>query len=288
MTLRLGTRGSQLALAQSGQVAAALTARTGVPVELVVIRTRGDVVQDRPLREVGGKGLFTKELEEALLAGEVDFAVHSLKDMPIDQPPGLVLGAVPEREDPRDALVGAALADLPHGATVGTGSLRRTRQLLAIRPDLNLVGLRGNVDTRVRRQREGDFSAVVLACAGLRRLGRNSDIAESLEPEVMVPAVGQGALALQVREGDARVLAWLSALHHPDTAVCVEAERAFLRGVDGGCSVPVAGFAVLEGEQLWLRGVHAPEEGAPLRRAEARGHRTEAASLGELVAAAVR
>lgn len=199
MKLKLGTRGSLLATTQSGLVAADLTRLTGVEVELVIVKTRGDAVQDRPLAQVGGKGLFTKELEDALLAGEIDFAVHSMKDMPSDMPEGLVIASVPPREDPRDALVGAALADLPPGAVVGTGSVRRALQLRATRPDLEVRGIRGNVDTRIDKQRRGEYAAIVLALAGLTRLGRAGDATAVLSVDEMVPAVGQGALAVQAR-----------------------------------------------------------------------------------------
>jgi hydroxymethylbilane synthase len=242
-------------------VAAALTAATGVPVELVIIRTRGDEIVDRPLRDVGGKGLFTKEIEDALLSRAVDFAVHSLKDLPVDGPAGLVVHAIPERADPRDALIGAPLGDLPEGARVGTGSPRRRLQLAAIRPDLRFEELRGNVDTRVRRQREGDFDAVVLACAGLDRLGRGDDIAERLPPDVIVPAVGQGALALQCRAEDRVTCDLLSALHHGPTAIAVAAERAFLAAIGGSCHVPAACHAVVDGPHVVARAFFADDQG---------------------------
>ncbi len=238
--LRLGTRGSLLARTQSQWVADRLTAATGREVELVIISTRGDEVRDRPLAQVGGKGLFTKELEDALLLREVDLAVHSMKDMPTEGPDGLAITAVPEREDPRDALIGATLDALPRGAVVGTGSARRAGQLLALRPDLEIRGLRGNVPTRIRKQREGEYDAVVLALAGLRRLDLADEAAEALAVDAMVPAAGQGALAIQSRVDDAATNALLSTLHDPVTAACVALERAFLAAVGGGCSSPVA------------------------------------------------
>jgi hydroxymethylbilane synthase len=280
MTLRLGTRGSQLATTQSGQVAAAVTAATGVPVELVIIKTRGDQVADRPLQAVGGKGLFTKEIEDALLAGEVDFAVHSLKDMPTESPPGLILGATPRRVDPRDALIGARLADLPPGAVVGTGSVRRTLQLRELRPDLEIKGIRGNVDTRIEKQRRGEYAAVMLAVAGLTRLARAGDVAEALSVDQMVPAVGQGALAVQCREDADQVRAILQRIHDEDTAVCVELERAFLEEVSGGCSAPAACHARLVGGELVADGVWGPTDVGPLHRLRRTGSRADARAIG--------
>jgi hydroxymethylbilane synthase len=284
--LRLATRGSQLALTQSGHVASAITAATGRAVELVVVRTRGDDVTDRPLAQVGGKGLFTKEIEEALLAGEADLAVHSMKDMPTEQPDGLVFGAIPVREDPRDVLVGARLDELPAGAVVGTGSARRVAQLAALRPDLDIQGIRGNVDTRIARVREGRYRAIVLAAAGIHRLGRAGDIAQALDPDQMLPAVGQGALAVQVRADASEVLALLAAIHDPVTARCVDAERAFLRAIAGGCSVPAACHATLRGDQITVHGLFAGPDG--LRRATRAGAAGRAVELGVEVAVAVR
>ncbi len=248
--LVLGTRGSLLALTQSQQVADALTAATGMAVRLQVVVTRGDRDQVRPLAELGGKGLFTAELEAGLRDGSLDFAVHSLKDLPTDDAEGLVLGCTPEREDPRDALVGPALAELPPGARVGTGSLRRAAQLRSLRPDLEVVGIRGNVETRLRKRDEGQVDAVVLAMAGLRRLGIDRGDIHPLPLAHMVPAVGQGALALQCRAGDRRVLGLLSAIHHAESARQIEAERAFLAAYGGGCNVPAACHAVLDGDDL--------------------------------------
>lgn len=238
--LRIGTRGSLLARTQSEWVGARLAERTGRSIELVILSTRGDEIRDRPLAEVGGKGLFTAELEQALREHSIDLAVHSMKDMPTEEAPGLQLFAVPEREDPRDAMVGARLADLPAGAVVGTGSARRAGQLRAARPDLVVKGIRGNVPTRIRKQREGEYDAVVLAAAGLRRLGLAHEAAEVLEVDLMVPAAGQGALAVQCRLHDPEIEAVLGTVHHADTAAAVQIERAFLREFGGGCSAPVA------------------------------------------------
>jgi hydroxymethylbilane synthase len=278
--LKLGTRGSLLATTQSGLVAADLTRLTGVEVELVIVKTRGDAVQDRPLAQVGGKGLFTKELEDALLAGEIDFAVHSMKDMPSDMPEGLVIASVPPREDPRDALVGAALADLPPGAVVGTGSVRRALQLRATRPDLEVRGIRGNVDTRIDKQRRGEYAAIVLALAGLTRLGRAGDATAVLSVDEMVPAVGQGALAVQARGDDAATLRVLEAVHHEDTGVCVAAERAFLAEISGGCSAPAACHARLVDGAVVVDGVWAASDAGPVKRATLRGDRLHVHAMG--------
>lgn len=258
--LRLGTRGSQLAVTQSGHVAEAVTLATGVEVELVIIKTKGDQVTDRPLQAVGGKGLFTKEIEDALLANEVDFAVHSMKDMPTENPEGLVICSVPERVDPRDALVGGVLADLPQGAKVGTGSVRRALQLRERRPDLQILGIRGNVDTRIAKQHAGDYDAIVLAMAGLTRLGRASDATEALGIDLMIPAVGQGALAVQCRVDDAETQSILAKIHHERSAVCIDAERAFLTEVSGGCSAPAACHARFVDGQVVAAGVWAADE----------------------------
>ncbi|MCB9777952.1 MAG: hydroxymethylbilane synthase [Alphaproteobacteria bacterium] len=243
-TLVLGTRGSKLALAQSGQVARAITDATGVPVRLEIIRTRGDAIQDRPLAKVGGKGLFTAELEAALVGGDIDLAVHSLKDLPTEDAPGLTLGCVPRRADPRDVVVGRPLADLPAGSVVGTGSLRRQTQLSAARPDLELRDIRGNVDTRLSKRDDGAYDAIVLAQAGLDRLGIRRDDLHPLSVDEMVPAVGQGALGIQCRAGDAEVLGLLAAIEDAATRRCVIAERAFLSAIGGGCNVPVAAHVV--------------------------------------------
>ena len=250
-TLRLGTRGSPLAVAQSTQVAEQLRA-LGHAVELVTIRTTGDRIQDRPLADAGGKGLFTKEIELALIAGEVDLAVHSYKDVPVTMPlvdeGGLTIAAVPEREDVRDVVVSAGGLDgLPAGARVGTGSLRRRCQLLAIRPDLDVVGLRGNIDTRLRKWRDGEVAAVVLAAAGLHRAGLfDASCMAYVDAERMVPAAGQGALALQCRADDARTIAAVAALDDPATRAAVDAERLVVRLLDADCHSPLGAYARLD------------------------------------------
>jgi hydroxymethylbilane synthase len=239
--LVIGSRGSKLALWQAHHVAAHLKA-LGHATRIEIIQTTGDKITDVPLSKVGTKGLFTKEIEEALLAGSIDLAVHSAKDMPTELPSGLTLAAFPEREDPRDALIGSALHDLPHGARVGTSSLRRAAQLRALRPDLRIEDLRGNVDTRLRKQAEGQYAAIMLASAGLTRLGWRDRIAEFLNPAQFIPAVGQGALAVETRTSGAGYEAAVQ-LDNPYTRACVTAERAALRAIGGGCQVPLGAHA---------------------------------------------
>ncbi len=283
-TLRLGTRGSQLAVTQSGIVADAISMATGVRVELVVIKTRGDRITDRPLQEVGGKGLFTKELEDALLEGSVDFAVHSMKDMPTDNPAGLSFAAIPQRVDPRDALVGSTLDALAPGAVVGTGSVRRALQLRALRPDLEIRGIRGNVDTRIDKQRSGEYDAILLAMAGLTRLGRADDATEALPLDTMIPAVGQGALAIQCRDDAEETRRLLESVHHEPTALCVAAERAFLARVSGGCSAPAACHATLTDGVVVANGVWAADESSAPRRLQLRADPLHVSVMGKELA----
>jgi hydroxymethylbilane synthase len=245
-------------------VAKELTRRTGQPVELVEIRTTGDAIQDRPLRDIGGKGLFTKEIEEALFRSEVDFAVHSLKDLPTRGPKGLVLASVPTRASPWDCLVGSTWEGLKPGARVGTGSQRRRVQIEAARPDVEVVPIRGNVDTRLSMVSDGRMDAVVVALAGLERLGRADEATAVLRMDALIPAAAQGALALQCRQGDSRVLEALESLHDADTARCIAVERSFLGTLEGDCSVPAGCYAWVEGEQLVAHGCFADEAG--LRR----------------------
>ena len=284
--IRVGTRGSLLARTQTEWVLEQLRqAHPSVTFEAVIIRTRGDRIQDRPLAEVGGKGLFTAELEAALLDGSIDFAVHSLKDLPAEDAPGLVLSAFPLRADARDTLAGLSLAELPLGATIGTGSLRREAQILQLRPDLVTKGIRGNVDTRLRKLDEGQYDAILLAMAGLRRLGIDRPDLHPLTVDQMVPAVGQGALAVQSRAGDQGVLTLLASIDHADTRRRVEAERAFLTAYGGGCNVPAACHALLEGDGIRLIAVATDAQGV-LVRLERRGADGEA--LGRELAAALR
>ncbi|MGW8267728.1 MAG: hydroxymethylbilane synthase [Longimicrobiales bacterium] len=257
--LRIGTRASALARWQAEFVASSLRVLPGAPEpELVLIRTEGDRIQDIPLSQVEGKAFFTKEIEEALLNHTVDLAVHSLKDLATEMPPGLALGAVLEREDPRDALLSAGpddLEDLPRGARVGTSSLRRRALLARWRPDLELAELRGNVPTRIRRLDEGSYDAIVLAAAGVKRLQMQDRISSFLPFERFLPAVSQGAIGIQIRSGDEEVARWVGELDSPATRFCTTAERALLRTLEGGCHVPVGAFADLDGDTLRLRGV---------------------------------
>jgi hydroxymethylbilane synthase len=278
--LRIGSRGSALALWQAEHVKARLEV-LGHVVEVRVIVTTGDKTLDGPLESVGGKGAFLKEIEEALLARDVDLAVHSLKDVPTALPEGLALSAILERADPRDAVLtadGRTLAALPHGSRVGTTSLRRQAQLRAARPDLAVADLRGNVDTRIRRLREGRFDAIVLALAGLARLGRAGEASEVLDTEVMLPAPGQGAIAIETRAEDPEVAQAVAPLDHPATARAVAAERAFLERLGGGCNVPLGAHAVADGDGLHLRALVARVDGTRVVRGESRG--AEAESIG--------
>ena len=288
-SVRLGTRGSKLALTQSRSVAEAIQRAHGVFVELEVIQTRGDQLQDRPLPEIGGKGLFTEALDRALIEGRIDLAVHSLKDLPTTTEPGLRLSCVPEREDPRDVLVGPAgravtLDSLPPGAVVGTSSLRRRALLAAFRPDVRSESVRGNLDTRLRKLDEGRCDALLLAAAGLRRLGLGQRAAESLERTAWLPAPGQGALAVVTRASDPETQKLLSELHHPSSAAAVAAERALLRRLEGGCQVPIGALALPFEGGLRLWGLVLSPDGRHAVRADLTGAPDEAEQLGGRVA----
>ncbi|HEX9857582.1 MAG TPA: hydroxymethylbilane synthase [Paracoccaceae bacterium] len=284
--LKIGTRGSPLALAQAHETRARLMAAHELPeaaFEIVVIKTTGDKVQDRPLKEIGGKGLFTREIEEALLAGGIDIAVHSMKDMPVAQPEGLMLDCYLPREDVRDAFVSpvvARLADLPVGAVVGSSSLRRRAQLAHRRPDLRFVEFRGNVQTRMKKLNEGMAAATLLAMAGLNRLGLASVARSAIAVEEMLPAVAQGAIGIERRTADARAAALLAAVHDGPTGLRLAAERAYLTRLDGSCETPIAGLAVLEGDQLWLRGEILRPDGSEVIAGEARGAAVDGPALG--------
>jgi hydroxymethylbilane synthase len=262
----IGTRGSKLALWQAEWVRATLMRRfPGIAVELSIIKTQGDKILDVPLAKVGGKGLFVKEIEEALLHGRADLAVHSMKDMPSEIPAALVIGAVPEREVPTDVLIareGLSLAEIPSGSVIGTSSLRRAAQLRRLRPDLEITPLRGNVETRLRKLDTGPLAAVVLAAAGVKRLNLAHRITEHLDPERMLPAVGQGALCIEMRDGDPRVGPLVATLDHPATRTVVSGERAFLKRLQGGCQVPIAGHGRLEGGIFTLTGLVADVDGS--------------------------
>ncbi len=286
--LRIATRKSPLALWQAEHVAARLrAAHPGVDVVLLPMSTKGDQILDRSLAAIGGKGLFIKELEIALEERRADLAVHSMKDVPADLAAQFTIGAILERADPRDALVApraGTLEALPSGARVGTSSLRRRAQLLAARPDLRIEALRGNLNTRVRRLDEGSLDAIVLACAGLARLGWEQRIAARLPLEVSLPAVGQGAIGVECRADDTTILARLAALEHPPTRVAVDAERAFSRRLGGGCQSPVAAHATLDGGRLGLRGLVASTDGRRVLRDGLSGTADAAAALGEALA----
>ena len=278
--LIIGSRGSPLALWQARWVQSRL-AELELPSDIRIIKTTGDKITDVPLSQVGTKGLFTKEIEEALIAGEIDLAVHSLKDMPTELPAGLILSGIPVREDPRDALVGMTLAQLPYGGLVGTSSLRRTAQLYALRPDLQIHSIRGNVDTRLRKLDEGQFQTILLAAAGLNRLGLSGRIAEKLEPEVMCPAVGQGALAIETRSDNGAGFQAAQALDHAETRAAVLAERALLGTLGGGCQVPIGAHATLSSpETIHLRGIVIAPDGRRLVRTEVSGPVDRAETLG--------
>jgi hydroxymethylbilane synthase len=280
--LVIASRGSQLALWQARWVQARLI-EFNLESRIEIIKTTGDKITDVPLAKVGTKGLFTKEIEEALLDGRADLAVHSLKDLPTELPAGLVLAAVPTREDPRDAILGCRLNDLKPGATVGTSSLRREAQLRYKRQDLRVESLRGNLDTRLRKLQEGRYDAIVLAAAGLKRLGWESHIAEILPPEVMCPAIGQGALALETRESGAGRDA-CAPFDHPATRAAITAERAVLATLGGGCQVPIGANASLCEGRLHLRAIVAAPDGSQLVSAESEASSNEAESLGRSLA----
>ncbi len=282
--IRIATRQSPLALWQAEYVQARLqAAHPGLQVELVPMTTRGDQILDSPLSRVGGKGLFVKELEMAMLDGRADIAVHSMKDVPVAFPDGLGLAVICERDDPRDALVSnhfASLDELPPGSRVGTSSLRRQCQLRARRPDLQVLDLRGNVNTRLAKLDAGEYDAILLAAAGLRRLGFFDRIRSALDPADSLPANGQGAVGIECRSDDAEVLALLAPLEHADTRACVLAERAMNRALQGGCQVPIGAYAELHGDELWLRGLVGHPDGQTILRDALRGDRADAEALG--------
>lgn len=286
--VRVATRKSALALWQANFVKAQLeAAHPGLQVELVPMSTQGDKILDTPLAKIGGKGLFVKELETAMLEGRADIAVHSMKDVPVDFPEGLMLHTICQREDPRDAFVSNSyqqLADLPQGAVVGTSSLRRQCQIKAIRPDLQIKDLRGNVNTRLAKLDAGEFDAIILASAGLIRLGFEARIASFLEVGTSLPANGQGAVGIECRSDDVMVQQLLAPLEHKETRICVLAERAMNRKLQGGCQVPIGAFAVLQQNELWLRGLVGQLDGSEILRSEIKGQATQAEQLGTQLA----
>lgn len=284
-TLRIGTRASQLALWQANWVKSELEKRyPGLEVTLTKIKTQGDKILDVPLAMVGGKGLFVKEIEEAMLRGEIDIAVHSMKDVPTIFPEGLSLRCITKREDPRDIVIlregVKSFMDLPQGARIGTSSLRRKAMLLARRPDLVMVDIRGNVETRMRKLTEDNLDSVVLAAAGMNRLGFGDQISEYLEPEISLPAIGQGALGLESRIEDAEINALIDFFNHPETAWAVRAERAVLRRLEGGCQVPIGAFGTVTGDQLTLTGLVASCDGSRMIKKTITCHVAEAEKQG--------
>ncbi len=287
--ISIGSRGSKLALWQAEWVQARLQEK-GFEVSIQKIKTTGDKILDVPLAKVGGKGLFVKEIEEALLKNEIDLAVHSMKDVPSILPEALHMAAIPKRAHPLDALIsrgGKKLSELPEGATIGTSSLRRQAQLSAIRPDLQFVSLRGNLDTRLRKLEEGQFDAIILASAGLRRLGWQDRITEDLSPDILLPAIGQGALGIECRRDDTEMNEILSFLNHPETALVVSAERDLLFRLEGGCQVPIGGFGILANGRLTLEGLVASLDGKEIIRETQSVALSEAGHIGVAVADAL-
>lgn len=281
--LRLGSRGSKLALWQAEFVQFEVERKTARKVEIERIKTTGDMILDVPLARVGGKGLFVKEIEEALLSGRIDLAVHSMKDVPTDLPPELAIAAITKREDPRDAFLSDKVKrfeDLPKGARVGTSSLRRQTQLLALRPDLVVLDNRGNLDTRIRKMEEGKFDAIILAAAGLRRLGWEQRITQVLSEEVSLPAIGQGALGIEIRRDDAETRDAVSFLDDRDTSFAVRAERGFLKRLEGGCQVPIAAYGRTDGDAVFLQGMVGRPDGSEIVRGSARGAVGDPEALG--------
>ncbi len=292
--IRIGTRGSPLALAQAHETRDRLCAAHDLDpalIEVVVISTTGDQIQNRPLAEIGGKGLFTKELEEQLHAGSIDMAVHSMKDMPAVLPDGLEICCLLEREDPRDAFISPAaktIADLAEGATVGSSSVRRAAQLLHIRPDLRIVQFRGNVQTRLRKLDEGVAAATFLACAGLNRLGMSHLITGAIDPEVMLPAVAQGAIGIETASSNERARALLEPLNHRPTAICIAAERGFLTELDGSCRTPLAGHATLNDNKVTFNAMALTLDGQKVFRARRTGTPDQAGRMGLEAAREIR
>jgi hydroxymethylbilane synthase len=280
--LVIGSRGSQLALWQANYIKDRLEAR-GEEARIEIIKTTGDKILDSPLHQLGGKGLFTKEIEEALLAGEIDLAVHSMKDLPTELPLGLVIAAIPQRADARDAMIGGKLRNLRHGAVVGTSSLRRIAQLRRLRPDLDIRNIRGNVDTRIRKVEQGEYDAIVLAAAGLQRLGWGDIISELFRADIMCPAVAQGALAIETRT-DGKGFDACAPLDDPWTRLPVTAERSMLSALGGGCQIPIGAFGTLEGTELFLTGAVFSPDGAQMIRYTATGDCTKPSELGRGVA----
>ncbi len=285
--IRLGTRGSQLALWQANHIKEKLEERYGMEVEIIKIKTQGDKILDVALAKIGGKGLFVKELEEALLAKKIDFAVHSMKDVPIHLPEGLHITAITKREDPRDVFISKnfnSLSELPLGARVGTSSLRRQCQLLALRNDLKVEVLRGNVETRIRKMLDGQYDAVILAYAGVKRLGLTEYVREVISDELSLPAIGQGALGIECRMDDKEINEILNVLNDEDTSLCIRAERAFLRVLEGGCQVPIGAYAKINDNNLVIKGLVGSLDGKKVIKDTISGNKNDSEALGETLA----
>ena len=286
--IRIGTRGSDLALVQANWVSDRLKSLyPDMSVEVVPIRTRGDRMQDISLVEIGGKGIFVKEIEEALLRGDIDIAVHSMKDVPVDLPDGLVIGAIPGREDPRDVLIsreGRKMEGLSMGAKIGTGSLRRGMQIKNLMPDIEIVPVRGNIDTRIKKIVTENLDGIIIAAAGMKRMGRGREITQYIPLEVMMPSVGQGVLGIELREDDRKAGELISPLNHPDTVVEISAERAFLRRLGGGCQVPIAGIARKHGDNLVIKGLVGSVDGSVMIMDEVRGNSGDWEDMGSALA----
>ncbi|WP_417499636.1 hydroxymethylbilane synthase [Methylophaga sp.] len=286
--VRIATRNSPLAMWQAEFVKSRLLElHQNIEVELIAMKTQGDIILDTPLAKVGGKGLFVKELEQGMLDGRADIAVHSMKDVPVEFPEGLHLPVICQREDPHDAFVSnhyQSIDEMPHGARLGTSSLRRECQVRTHRPDLEVLPLRGNVNTRLRKLDDGEFDAIILAMAGLKRLGFDDRIRSALTPEQSLPAIGQGALGIETRVDDEEMNALIAPLHCDQTAIVLRAERALNKRLSGGCQVPIAGYAMLDDDNVWLRGLVGQPDGTNTVTAEVRGKATDAEKLGIQVA----
>jgi hydroxymethylbilane synthase len=286
--IRIGTRGSDLALVQANGVSDRLKGLyPDLSVEVVPIRTRGDRMQNIALVEIGGKGVFVKEIEEALLGGDIDVAIHSMKDVPVDLPDGLIIGAIPEREDPRDVLIsreGRKMEGLPRGARIGTGSLRRKMQIKSLMPDIEIVPIRGNIETRIKKIVTENLDGIIIAAAGMKRMGRSREITQYIPLEVMMPSAGQGVLGLECREDDRRVEKLIRPLNHPDTMVEISAERVFLRCLGGGCQVPIAGIARKQGDTLVMKGLVGSIDGRVMIMDEVRGNSADWEDMGGTLA----
>jgi len=286
--IRVGTRGSNLALVQANWVSDRLKSLyPDMSVAVVPIRTRGDRMQNISLVEIGGKGIFVKEIEETLLRGDIDIAVHSMKDVPVDLPDGLIIGAIPEREDPRDVLIsreGTKMEGLSKGARLGTGSLRRGMQIKRLMPDIEIVPVRGNIDTRIKKIVTENLDGIIVAAAGMKRMGRGREISQYIPIEVMMPSAGQGVLGIEMRESDRETKALIAPLNHPDTVVEISAERAFLRRLGGGCQVPIAGIARKSGNNLVIKGLVGSIDGRVMIMDEVRGDSSNWEDMGNTLA----